>query len=353
MVLCLAVTLLAGVASGLGVFARGDGSKAAAVSIRGEHYEYATTGIYEYNAERVVAEGVGWDLVTLFLVVPGMLLTLPFVARGSLRGRLVAAGLLGYFFYQYLMYALMWAFGPLFVVFVAIYSAVSRASSGSPRPCSSTSWRTSSPALPRAGRRGLHLPHGRHARAHVGGRGSRRRYRGDLTALYGMPTLVVQALDLGVIVPLGVFVGVASWLRKPVAYLLAPVFVVKGFGLSAGIAAMVALGRDRRGHARVVALVCSPSGAAVAVVHAAACERARGAVRLCGGRSRCSRGAALVGLLASVRGGRSRRTGSRGSAEGAPSRSTPPPSAACTSCYWRALIMEVMTRVRYRPADEP
>ena len=121
--LCLAIALVTGATAAAGVLLRGDGSTAQATSVRGETYSYATTGVYEYNAERVVAEGVGWDWVTLCFAVPALLAALPFVARGSLKARLFAMGILGYFVYQYLMYAVFWAFGPLFVPFIAIYSA--------------------------------------------------------------------------------------------------------------------------------------------------------------------------------------------------------------------------------------
>ena len=120
-VFCLVVALAAGVTASIGVFARGDGSTADAVSIRGERYTYATTGVYAYNAVRVVAEGVGWDAVTLFVAAPALLVAGWWVARGSLRGRLVAAGVLAYFAYQYLMYAVFWALGPLFPAFVVLY----------------------------------------------------------------------------------------------------------------------------------------------------------------------------------------------------------------------------------------
>lgn len=59
-------------------------------------------------------------MVTLALAVPALLAAVPAVARGSLRGRLLALGLLVYFFYQYLEYAVFWAFGPLFPLFVAM-----------------------------------------------------------------------------------------------------------------------------------------------------------------------------------------------------------------------------------------
>ena len=71
----------------------------------------------------MVAEGVGWDLVTLFVAAPALLMALPALRRGGLRARLFVLGILGYIFYQYHMYALAWALGPLFPVFIIIFTA--------------------------------------------------------------------------------------------------------------------------------------------------------------------------------------------------------------------------------------
>lgn len=239
--LCLAIALGAGVASAIGVFARGDGSTASAVSIRGEEYEYATTGVYAYNAERVVAEGVGWDALTLFAAVPALLACVPFIARGSLRGRLVAAGICGYLVYQYLMYSVFWAIGPLFPVFIVLY----------PASFAAIVWIVSTidlPALPgafteRFPRKSIAIFSGvmavqlvlmwvpRIASA----------LSGDFAGanLLGTPTLSVQALDLGIIVPLALATAVFAWKRRPVGYLLAAVFSVKGVTMSGAIVAML------------------------------------------------------------------------------------------------------------------
>jgi hypothetical protein len=56
---CAGVATMASLAAALGVFARGDGTTQVATSLRGEHFEVMTTGVYAFNAERVVAEGVG------------------------------------------------------------------------------------------------------------------------------------------------------------------------------------------------------------------------------------------------------------------------------------------------------
>ena len=114
------VALLAGVASALGVFARGDGTFVTVLSARGETYEMAASGIYVNNARQLVAEGVGWDVFTLVVAVPLLLVAAWLVARDSFRGMLLATGMLGYFLYAYLEYAVTWAFGPLLPAFTAI-----------------------------------------------------------------------------------------------------------------------------------------------------------------------------------------------------------------------------------------
>jgi hypothetical protein len=65
--------------------------------------------------------------------------------------------------------------------------------------------------------------------------------RGDLgkAMLLGQTTLVVQAIDLGLVVPLAVLTGVMTWKRRPVGYLLSPVLVVKAVAMAAAICAML------------------------------------------------------------------------------------------------------------------
>lgn len=239
--LCLALAILAGVTAGFGAFARGDGSLASDTSIRGEEYRYATTGVYAYNAERVVAEGVGWDYLTLFFAVPALLLAVPGVYRGSLRARLFAIGMLGYFFYQYLMYAVFWAFGPLFVPFIVLYSGSACA----------IVWLVSTldmgelpmrfgPGFPRktmaiiSGVMALQL-------VLMWAQRIATAYAGDFAGagFEVTPTLAVQALDLGIIVPLAMATAVLVWMRKPWGYLLGAVFAVKGVTMAGAICAML------------------------------------------------------------------------------------------------------------------
>lgn len=239
--LALLVAVLVAVAAGLGVFARGDGAYETVTSVRGVTYRMATDGIYAYNAEQVVAEGVGWDVFTLFVAVPAMAVAAWFTAAGSFRGRLVAAGLFGYFVYQYLEYSVTWAFGPLFPLFIAIYAA----------SLAGIVWLGVSVAADGIALRfGHHFPRRSFAALNVGlaallavmwtariatGLG------GDLEAagLRGETTMVVQALDLGLLLPSAAFISVLAWRRSDAGYALAAAFVVTGLAMGAAIAAML------------------------------------------------------------------------------------------------------------------
>lgn len=235
------VAVLAGVAAGLGVFVRGDGTYQTVTSVRGVTYQMATTGVYANNAQRVVAEGIGWDVVTLFLAVPALLATLPFVVRGSFRGRLIATGLLGYLFYQYLEYAVTWAFGPLFPLFIVIYAA----------SLAGIVWLGVS--LSRAGVQGRfddRFPRRSYAFLTAGmavlltllwARRIATGLSGDLegASLWGETTMVVQALDLGLVVPSALFIAMLVWRQSTIGYLLGAIWIVTSIGLSSAIVGML------------------------------------------------------------------------------------------------------------------
>jgi hypothetical protein len=232
--------LLAAVAAGAGVFLRGDLATEPFTTVRGDLVDVLTAGVYRFNGKAIAAEGVGWDAVTLFLVVPALLVSLPFLRMGSLRARLFVLGVLAYFTYQYFEYAMALAYGPMFLVYVGI-GALS----------------VTGIAL-LAG--GLDLPA---MEARVSDRFPRRAMTGfgifmavllagmwlpliaqtwDATSvpqLNGGTTLVVQAFDLGFLVPLGLFTAVTVKRRLAVGVVLSAIVVVKGMAMGAGIASML------------------------------------------------------------------------------------------------------------------
>lgn len=264
--LCLAIALLTAGAAAAGLFLRGDGTFGPVTSVRGEQYEMATTGVYAFNAERVVAEGIGWDIFTLLIAVPALLAALPSLAKGSLRGRLFALGILAYLFYQYLMYAVAWAFGPFFLLFIAIYglSLAAIVWIGSTIPLNRLT-ELFSDSFPRRGMAVLCFL--------LAAMLLLMWLERILTALsgqiqgilQGQTTLVVQALDLGLIVPLALFTGVAAWRDSAIGYLLSSIVVVKAVAMAAAICAMLLSAWAYEGRLKVVPLVIFAAVAGVAV----------------------------------------------------------------------------------------
>ena len=231
---------LAATASAAGVFLRGDLATTPFTTVRGEIVEVVTDGVYRHNAEGIVAEGVGWDLVTLLLVVPAMLIALAFLGRGSVRALLVTAGLLAYFGYQYFQYAVFWAYGPLYplqlLTFALAISALAVLVAGLDLETLRARVSGRFPHRAVAGYGvlvvllliGLWVPV---IGGTLGGEAS--------DELQGATTLVVPAFDLGILVPLGLFTAIAVARRLAVGYLLGAIILVKGASMALAISAML------------------------------------------------------------------------------------------------------------------
>lgn len=234
-----AVALLAAIASALGVFARGDGTFVAALSARGEAYQMAATGVYANNAREVVAEGVGWDVFTLVIAVPLLLVAAVLVAHGSFRGTLLAAGMFGYFLYAYLEYAVTWAFGPLLPVFIAITAAslVGVILAGRLLATAGVADRfdASYPrrAWPVLGATMALLLTVLWAGRIATGLGA------AVPVLEGETTMTVQVLDLGLVVPLSLLLATAVWRGSPAGMVAGAAFLVTFVTMSLAIAAML------------------------------------------------------------------------------------------------------------------
>jgi hypothetical protein len=266
--LALVVALLGAIGAACGVFLRGELTTIPFTTMRMEVVDVVTEGPYRFNGLAVASEGVGWDAVTLFFVVPALLLTLRGVWRGALRPRLMAAGLLVYFLYQGLEYAMFLAFGPLFPVYVATFAVA-----GSALAVLLATFDLGAVAGS--------IDTGRFPRRAVAGLGVfmalllaamwlpmvlMNLTATTVDALDGATTLVVQAMDLGFLVPLGLFTAVLAWRRVPAGYVLASVIVVKAVAMASAIVAMLLVEAAETGELMVPPIVIF----AITVVVAAA-----------------------------------------------------------------------------------
>jgi len=238
-----AILLLVLVAAATGVFYQTAGAHINFVTVRGEHATYQGSGLYRYDPASVAREGIIWDVIDICLALPLFIVTIVLSWRGLLRGKLLLSGMLFYFFYKYLMYAVMVAFNPLFLVYVGIFALSAIAFFLNLHSIDVSS-----------------LP------AHISAHFPRRLLIGftlvmSITLillwlsriipytiaghfpeeLAGLPTLITQAFDLGMVVPLLLATALLLWQRSVWGYLMGGISCTYGFMMSVTLPAWIAV----------------------------------------------------------------------------------------------------------------
>lgn len=117
------VALTAAVYAGVGLFSQGGSGPFTFTTLHGDTVEMYGRGIYHNDSAFKAPILRGTDAVTLFVGVPALLLALAWYRRGSLRGRLFLAGVLGYFLYNSASLALGAAYNSLLLVYITCFSA--------------------------------------------------------------------------------------------------------------------------------------------------------------------------------------------------------------------------------------
>jgi hypothetical protein len=116
--------VLALAAAGAGLLWRGAQETLSVTTFLGQRVELYGGGLYEHDSLFVVGNNLGSDLVTVFLGLPLLAISLRLALRGSPRGQLLLVGTLGYFVYYGASYALgAVAYNEMFLVYVALFSA--------------------------------------------------------------------------------------------------------------------------------------------------------------------------------------------------------------------------------------
>lgn len=227
------------VGAALGGLLPGEGSSYGVVNFRGESVTINARGLCHWDTLSSAAQMQANDLVTLVVGLP--LLAVGFVLgfRGSIRGRLLLAGTLGYFLYTYATMCFGAAYNAFFLVYVAIFGASLWAFvlAVASFDVDSLPARFSA-RLPRAWIAGLLL----FAAAFLGlawlGRIAATFKPGAVPALENVTSMFIQALDLGVILPLCVVSAVLLLRRRPWGYLLSSIALLKFLSLGLAVSLM-------------------------------------------------------------------------------------------------------------------
>ncbi len=239
--LVLLIVIFATVASVWGIFSNQGPGKYEFHSLHGENVEIYGKGLYRYDSVSGASQVIAQDGVTLVLGIPVLMIALYLARKGSLKGRLLLNGILGYFLYTYASYSFLVMYNSLFLVYVLLMGASFFAFT-----LTMMSWDEVdlsvyfSPKMPVNFIGGFLI-----FLAVIIGLMWLDRIMPYLTR-EGVPaglehysTLVIQALDLGFVVPAAFVSGLLLIRRKPFGYLLAPVITIKAIALLTAVIAMM------------------------------------------------------------------------------------------------------------------
>lgn len=249
------IGLLALFAAGMGLFYQTPGESYELISYRGEPVTINGEGLYYYDTVSMAAQQQGNDLVTLVVGLPLLAVSTWLAFRGSLRGRLLLTGTLGFFLYTYMSMSILTAYNALFLVYVALFSLslfafiLSMMSFDLKRLPQRFSG-----SLPRGWIAAVMFVIAGFLLMAWLGRIVSSVIAGGKPALENTTTLVIQAMDLGLIVPLATLSGILLLRRNAWGYLLASVTMFKGVTLGLAVSSM-SINMALRGVAEDLAIV--------------------------------------------------------------------------------------------------
>lgn len=227
--LSIAIMILAMVAASTGIFSSDGPGPYSIETVRGETVTVYGTGLYKHMSQDVAPQGIAQDYVTLFVGIPLLLLSLLWARKGSLKGRYLLAGTLGYFLVTYLFYLVMGMYNLMFLAYAALlgtsFFALAQTLFTFDVDDLASGFRESTPVKWTGGFLifqtvaigimwlGIVVPP---------------LLDGSVIPkqVEHYTTLIVQGLDLGLLLPLAFVSGWLFWKQRPFGYLLAPVYLV-------------------------------------------------------------------------------------------------------------------------------
>ncbi len=209
------------------------------VSFRGEPVTINGQGLYRWDTVSMAAQMKANDLVTLALALPALLASFVAALRGSFRGRLVLAGMLGFILYTYVTMSFGAQFNPFFPVYVALFglSLYALVLTLMSFDLSSLPGRFSD-RLPRRAISAFLFFIAAFLVLAWSGRIAAAYSPGGIPLLENATSMFIQAMDLSLVAPLCVVAGVLLLRRRPWGFLLASVGLVKFTALGIAVSLM-------------------------------------------------------------------------------------------------------------------
>jgi hypothetical protein len=239
LVLCIVVLSLA--ASAYGIFSSQGSGEYQFKSLNGQTVSIYGQGLYKNDSVSMAAQAKGQDIVTMIVGIPLLIVSLYLSRKGLLKGRLLLTGTLGYFLYTYISYSFLSMYNSLFLIDVMLMSVSFYAFTLSMMSFDiqnlSSHFNENLPVKFIGGFLiftataigmmwlGIIIPP---------------LTNGTLpSSLEHYTTLVIQAMDLGFVVPTAIISGILLIKRKAFGYLLASVVIIKASTMLTAISVMI------------------------------------------------------------------------------------------------------------------
>jgi len=217
----------------------GEGEPYSLTNFRGEEVTINARGLYYWDTVSSAAQMQANDLVVLVLGLPLLAISFWMTLRGSLRGRLLLTGTLGFILYTYITMCFGTAYNKFFLVYVTIFSLSLFAFILSMMSFDlKTLPAQFSEKLPRWGIAALLYFAAAFLTLAWLGRIAPTLFGDQIPLLENVTSMFIQVMDLGIIVPLCVLAGTLLLRREPWGYLLASVGLLKFLTLGIAVTLM-------------------------------------------------------------------------------------------------------------------
>lgn len=217
----------------------GEGQPYPITNFRGEQVTINARGLYHWDTVSSAAQMQANDFTTLLLGLPLLAISFQQTLRGSLRGRLLLTGTLGFILYTYITMCFGAAYNRLFLVYVAIFCLSLFAFILSMMSFDLKTLAAHFPnGLPRRWIAGLLFSAAAFLSLAWLGRIATTFAPNAIPALENTTSMFIQAMDLGIIVPLCILSGVLLLRKSAWGYLLASVSLLKFLTMGTAVSLM-------------------------------------------------------------------------------------------------------------------
>ncbi len=218
----------------------GEGQPYPLTNFRGEEVTINARGLYYWDTVSSAAQMQGNDMVTLGLGLPLLAISFWLTLRGSLRGRLLLTGTLGFILYTYMSMCFGTAYNNFFLVYVALFGLSLFAFILSMMSFDlSTLAEHFSERLPRRSLAAFLFFISAALLLMWLGRIAPSLLQDQIPQLENVTSMFIQAMDLAMIVPLCALSGFLLLRRSAVGYLLASVGVMKFLSMCVALSVML------------------------------------------------------------------------------------------------------------------